>query len=292
MEKRKKGLKRKFIRFTEWILLFAFAVFCIFPLLLTLADSFMSVNEIEERYGMVFGLNEAGVHSYISEHISISLIPKEASLQQYINIFLGNSGYLQKLWNTLIYTLPIAAGQVLFAAMAAYGICLMKGKRRYLIILGYIIIILMPYQVTLFPNYMMIEKLGLLNTRWSIWLLGIFSPFCVYFMERQMRRIPTELVEAAKLDGAGTIKIFLKLYLPMCKSVIYSCFLLVFADCFSMVEQPIWLLEDDKLQPLSVFLSSMNENAVPMVFAASMIFMIPNLLVFLYGESDLEEGLS
>lgn len=287
----KGNIKKRIVRSLEWLILLFVVVITVMPILYTLMNSFMENDELVNRYHGVFGVNEKGVHEYIGEQVGLTLVPSKFSTQQYKEILLAFSGYLKQFWNSVIYTFPIVLIQVFLAAMTAYGICRIKSKLRYLIILGYIMVILLPYQVTLFPNYLVIQYFELLDTRWSIWLLGFFSPFSVYFMERYMSRIPQELVEAAKLDGAGTIRIFFKLYLPCCKSVIYSCCLLVFVDCWNMVEQPGWMLESEELQPLSVFLSQVSEGDIGIVFAASIIYLIPPLLLFLYGENDLEEGL-
>lgn len=287
----KGNIRKRAVKSLERVILLLFVIVTVMPILYTFMNSFMDADELVRRYHSVFGVNENGVHEYISESVRLTLIPSESSTLQYKEILLVSSGYLKQFWNSVIYTFPIVLIQVFLAAMTAYGICRVKSKIRYLLILGYIMLILLPYQVTLFPNYLVIQYFELLDTRWSIWLLGVFSPFSVYFMERYMSRIPQELVEAAKLDGAGSIRIFFKLYLPCCKSVIYSCCLLVFVDCWNMVEQPGWMLEQEELQPLSVFLSQVDEGDIGIIFAASVIYLIPPLLLFLYGENDLEEGL-
>ena len=77
---------------------------------------------------------------------------------------------------------------------------------------------LMPYQVTLVPNYLVSQWLGILNTPWSIILPGMFAPFSVFLLTKFMRRIPYSLIEAAKVDGAGEWEIFTKICLPQCRS--------------------------------------------------------------------------
>jgi multiple sugar transport system permease protein len=151
---------------------------------------------------------------------------------------------------------------------------------------------LMPYQVTLVPNYLVSSWLGILNTRWSIILPGMFAPFSVFLLTKFMRRIPYSLIEAAKVDGAGEWEIFTKICLPECRSALYSIAILVFIDYWNMVEQPLILLQDADSQPLSVFLSQINAGEIGLAFAMATVYMIPSLLLFLHGEEYLVEGIA
>ena len=102
-------------------------------------------------------------------------------------------------------------------------------------------------------------------------------------------------VEAAKLDGASELQILTKIYLPLCKGAIISVAMLVFIDYWNMVEQPlIMLITDDAkaMQPLSVFLSQINTSDVGLAFAVGVVYMIPTILMFLYGEDYLVEGIT
>lgn len=150
----------------------------------------------------------------------------------------------------------------------------------------------MPYQVTLVPNYLVSDWLHLLDTKWAIWLPGIFSPFAVYLLTKFMKRVPTSVIEAAKIDGAGEMKIFFHICMPLCKGAICSVAILVFIDYWNMVEQPLILLSDDEMHPLSIFLSKINAGEIGLAFAVAVIYMIPSLMVFLYGEDYLIEGIT
>ena len=177
------------------------------------------------------------------------------------------------------------------ALFAAYGFTRAKGKLKEIVFFSYIILMLMPYQVTLVPNYLVSKWLHLIDTRWAIWLPGIASPFAVYLLTKFMRRIPTSYIEAAQIDGAGEWQIFRKICVPLCKSCLYSVAILVFIDYWNMVEQPLILLSDTEMHPLSVFLSQINTGETGLAFAVATIYMIPGLLVFLYGEDYLVEGI-
>ena len=192
----------------------------------------------------------------------------------------------------MILVLPIVVFQLFVALLAAYGFSRYRGKLREIIFFSYIILMLMPYQVTLVPNYLVSDWLNILDTRWAIWLPGIFSPFAVFLLTKFMRRIPVGVIEAAEIDGAGEFQIFTMISLPLCKSAVCSAAILVFIDYWNMVEQPLILLSDTEMHPLSVFLSKINSGELGLAFAVATIYMIPTLFVFLYGEDYLVEGIT
>ena len=149
----------------------------------------------------------------------------------------------------------------------------------------------MPYQVSLVPNFLVSKWLGILNTRAAIILPGIFSTFSVFLLTKYMRRIPKSLIEAAELDGASEWQIFTKVCIPLCKSAIASTAILVFIDYWNMVEQPILFLEKETDYPLSVFLASLNQNAVGIQSVCGLLCLLPVTFFFLYYNTELTDGL-
>lgn len=262
------------------------------PTVLTIANSFMSSTEISANYGSVFATTETGGKTFISEKVNLKFIPDMVSFSQYYTVLFKSPDYLLKFWNSVILVVPIVIFQLAVAALASYGFARLKGRLKEIIFFVYIIVMLMPYQVTLVPNYLVSDALGILNTRWAIILPAVFTPFSVFLLSKIMRRIPESFIEAAKLDGAGELQIFLYIALPLCKSVMYSVAILVFIDYWNMVEQPLILLSDQNMYPLSVFLSKINSGEIGLAFAVATIYMIPTLLMFLYGEDYLVEGIA
>ena len=100
------------------------------------------------------------------------------------------------------------------------------------------------------------------------------------------------VIEAAQLDGANEWQIFTKVCIPLCKGPIASVAILVFIDYWNMVEQPLIMLANEDMYPLSVFLSKINTGEVGLAFAVATIYMVPTILIFLYGEEYLVEGIS
>ena len=283
--------KRYFSRATCFILCAVFALLFLLPTVLTITNSFMTQSEITASYGQVFENANDG-KSYISKTINLKFIPDKVSFSQYWTVLLKSPDYIYKLWNSIILTVPIVFAQLMVASIAAYGFTRWRGKVRDSIFFFYVILMLMPYQVTLVPNYLVSDWLGILNTKWAILLPGAFAPFSVFLLTKFMRRIPVSLIESAKLDGAGEWQIFWRICLPQCRAALYSIAILVFIDYWNMVEQPLILLPDASQQPLSVYLSQINAGEIGIAFAAAVVYMIPGLLLFLHGEAYLVEGIA
>ncbi|WP_292143678.1 carbohydrate ABC transporter permease [Butyrivibrio sp.] len=269
-----------------------FAVVFLMPIILTITNSFMSSSEINANYGSIFATTEKGGKIFISKTVNLKFIPDMVTFAQYFTVLFKSPQYLLKFWNSIIYVAPIVVVQLGIATLAAYGFSRYDGKLKRAIFFAYIIMMLMPYQVTLVPNFLVSKALGIYGTRWSIWLPGFFSPFAVYLLTKFMRRIPTEVLEAASIDGADEWYIFSRINMPLCKGGIASIAILVFFDYWNMVEQPLILLGDPDLHPLSVFLSKINSGEISLAFAVAVIYLVPPLLIFLYGEDYLVEGIS
>lgn len=257
-------------------------IFFAFPIFLNLVGSFISKDVIQEAF---FDLE-------IGKFVDFNDFIGALSLEQYKIILFMTPNYLLRFWNSVFLVSPIVFFQLIIALFTAYGFCRVKGKLSAILFFLYIVLMMMPYQVTVIPNYIAMKELHLTETNWSIWLPGIFSPFSVYLLTKYMKRIPKDLFDAARVDGAGEIRIAISLVFPICKGHIVACGLLVLFDYWNMVELPLVMFSDAFDYPLSVYLSKVQEKEAGLSFAAAIIYLIPVLLVFLAGEEELVEGLS
>jgi len=270
-----------------------FAIGFLLPTVLTITNSFMSQSELISNYGMIFeGIKQGGRGSFVGDSVTLKFIPDTVSFSQYITALFLSPEYILKFWNSVILVVPIVFLQLGIASLAAYSFMRYKGRFKNLIFFSYIILMLMPYQVTVVPNYLVANWTGLIDTRWSVIFPGAFAPFSVFLLTKFMRRIPWALIEAAKLDGCSEWQTFTRICLPQCRSAIYSVAILVFIDYWNMVELPIILLSDTEMHPLSVYLSQINAGEVGVAFAVAVIYMVAPLLLFLHGEEALVEGIA
>ncbi len=286
---------RRLKKTAEKILITAFlsvlALLFISPLAITITNSFMSEPEILANYGMIGTNADNAAYSGISGYANLKLIPDMVTFRQYYTILIKRSQYLFMFWNSAGIVLPILLGQLLIASMAAYAFSRLKFRGRGRLFYFYMVVMLMPFQVTLVPNYLVAQKLGLVGNTLSIILPGIFGTFGVFLLRQFMTSIPEAYAEAAVVEGAGHWTVFSRIIMPMSANGIGALIILVFIDHWNMVEQPLVFLPDIYQQPLSVFLSSINEGERGLAFAASALYMAPMLLVFLYGEDYLVEGI-
>ncbi|WP_240041092.1 carbohydrate ABC transporter permease [Paenibacillus ginsengarvi] len=266
------------------LLLASVAVLMLLPVLSTVVNSFMTATEIGGNYASLGKTNT-------SEFVNLKWIPDWVSFKQYVQVLIASPQFLHMFWNSVFLVVPIIIGQLLVSCLAAFAFAKLRFPGRGTLFFMYLITMLMPFQVTLVPNYLMADRLGLLNSHSSIVLPGIFATFGVFLLRQFMSQIPAAYMEAATIDGAGYIRLFVSIALPMVKPGLAALVVLLFADYWNMVEQPLIFLQDAELQPMSVFLSQVQKEAFGVTFAASVLYMLPMVLLFLSAERHFIEGI-
>lgn len=194
-------------------------------------------------------------------------------------------------WNSVCYALLITAGQIIIGIPCAFGFAQGRFKGKRIIYLCYIVLMMMPLQVTILPNYIGLRDMGLLNTPQGIIFPLLFSPFCVVVMRQYMEGIDNGMIEAARLETNSVFRIILTAVVPQLRVCIFAVLLFVFTDCWNMLEQPMLFLKEDKYRTLSTFLASTEKYVGNVLFPASVIFMLPVLMLYLYFNEYLENGL-
>lgn len=213
-----------------------------------------------------------------------------SNLEGFWLTFLRTPKYLHKFWNSLGICAAISIGQVAVSCMGGLALAKYPVPAKNLWIGGLIIILLLPLQVTLVPNYLILDKLELLDTVWALILPGIFSPLGTVIMWIAFRSTSDELIEAAQLDGANAVTILWHIMVPAAKSATASVFLLSFIDAWNMVEQPMVFLQNTSKYPLSVFLASLSKDGFALSFHSGLLSMLPSVLLLLYFRRELVEG--
>lgn len=261
----------------------------IFPVVYMLINSLMEPVEVMENYSMLNFISQST--SGDGEYASLHLVPQKVTLIQYYHLLLRKPKFLLQFWNSVILAVPIVVGQVIVCVPAAFGFSKLRFPFRDRLFFVYIIVMMLPYQVTLVPNYMVLDRLKLLGSYWAIIFPGVFTTFGVFLVRQFMKNIPDEYIEAAKIDGAGYFNIFTRIVVPQVKSGIASLSILAFIDNWNLVEQPLIFLKNESMQPLSVFLTKINEGNLEVAFACGVLFMLPAALLFLYCENYFIEGI-
>lgn len=244
-----------------------FGLFVVVPILFTLVNSFST--------GTAYGL-----------------LPQQWSLGGWYEVLIRRPHYLVKFWNSLILSVAIAAGQALVASLAGYAFSKFRFPGREPLFFIVIIVMMMPYQVTLVSNYFVIRGLGLMGSWAALIIPAVFSPFGVFLLRQVFDTCPDELLDAARIDGAGDLTILFRILLPRSRAGVVSLVLLTFVDAWNMVEQPLVYLDNSYDYPLSVFLSQMSGQDVGVLCVCGILAALPVLLLFLYYDQDLADGIS
>jgi len=274
-----------------FITLSLLAVLFFFPVIVVLTNSFMGSFEIFTRYTHLVRPGNV-LYTVNNRHfVRITISPSFASLRQYISIVTDNSLYWRQFWNSIGLAVPIVLGQLLIAPLTAYVFEMGRMRYKEAVFFVYIVLMLMPLQVALVPNFIMADRLGLIGSPWAIILPGMVHPFGVFLMRQFLRGLTRDYIEAAQLDGAGHVKIIFLIVLPMFKPALAALIMLTFIDNWNLVEQPLIFLETNVQEPLSVYLAQMAEANLDIVFAASFLYLLPPVLLFLYWQEHMVEGI-
>lgn len=254
------------------------------PLWMLLTGSLMGAEEVEQNLAPVLSGNGGNA--------VWPLLPMYPTLQPYVELLLDTPEFFAMFWNSCRQVFPVVLGQVLIGAPAAWAFARFQFPGRKALYGLYIVLMLMPFQVTMVSSYLVLDGLGLMNTIWAIILPGAVSTFPVFLMVRFFAAIPSALTEAAALDGAGPLSIFLHIGLPLGAPGILSAVVLGFLEYWNALEQPLTFLQDKTLWPLSLYLPTVTAENAGASLAASVIMLTPALLIFLFGQRYLEAGIS
>lgn len=254
-----------------------------YPILFLMTGSLMSADELKYNLAPVL----AGGTGYIKW----SFLPVYPTMRSWVRLLLDTPEVFVMFWNSVKMTAVILAGQFLAGVPAAWGLAKFRFPMKKMILMIYIILMMMPFQVMMLSEYLVFDRLHLLDTQQSIILPAVFPTFPVFIMYRFFCGVPAAIIESAKLDGAGDLQIFLKIGLPLGSGGIVSAMVLSFLEYWNLIEQPLAFLKDKSLWPMSLFLPEIDLSRAGLAFAASVIALIPALLVFLAGQDYLEQGI-
>lgn len=264
--------------------LFLLAAVIFFPIIFAVGGAFMNQWELEEYLGPVLG----GVEGMASW----ALLPKAPTLQPLVEILIDSPQFFVMFWNSIQMSAWIVAGQLLFGVPAAWGLSRFHFPGKKLVLMLYIVLMLMPFQVLMLPEYLVLDDLHLLDTQWAVILPAVFSTFPVFIMYRFFCGIPEPILEAARIDGAGNLQIFLRIGIPLGAAGIVSALILGFLEAWNMIEQPMTFLKTKALWPLSLYLPEIGLKEAGAGFAVALMMLVPALLLFLLGQEYLEQGIA
>lgn len=269
--------------YLSYLLLTIVGILMAFPVVLMAFNSWMGPEELKEAYGSVLGTGTG--------RVSMKLLPDFPTLKPYVELLLDSPDFFVMFWNSCRQVFPVLIGQLVVGMPAAWAFGRYRFRGRKALFLLYMILMVMPFQVTMVSSYLVLTKLSLMDTHLAIILPGIFSTFPVFIMEKFFRAIPDSLIEAAQIDGAGSLQIFLRIGIPLGISGVMSSLILNFLEFWNAIEAPMSFLKTKARMPLSLYLPDITMDQVSVSFAASVIMMLPAILGFLWGQEYLQQGI-
>ena len=224
--------------------------------------------------------------------MELLLSPRLFSIGQYWTVLIRDTSIMNRFLLSVFYTVSILLGQAVVIPAMAYALSAFRFKGREAVFFSLLLLMLMPFQVTMVPNVLMLRSLGLLGTVWAVILPMWFTPFYVFLIRQYMVSVPGELYDAGQLDGAGPVRCYVHIVLPVCRPVIGAALTLSFADAWNMVEQPMtFLSKRDDLQPLSVVFNRLIEQPEGIKFAGAVLYLLPALLIYFFFLDDIVSGI-
>lgn len=273
----------KIRRYLLYGLLTVIGFIMIFPVAVMVTNSWMGTQELQESYGAVLGMGGGST--------SLKLLPRYPTLQPFVELLLDSPDFFVMFWNSCRQVFPVLLGQIIVGMPAAWAFGRYRFRGRRILFLLYMILMVMPFQVMMVSSYLVLSRLSLLDSHLAIILPGIFSTFPVFIMEKFFRSIPAALIEAAEVDGAGPFQVFWNVGVPLGIPGVMSSLILNFLEYWNAIEAPMTFLKTKAKIPLSLYLPEITVDQMGVSFAASVIMMMPAILIFLWGQEYLQQGI-
>ena len=266
-------------------LLFVMALIMLWPMVQTFLYSFSSISDMK---AYMQTRNNFDMDVWMDSRLS----PRMFSLSQYYQILITDNTVLHLFVNSVMYTVMILLGQAIVIPAMAFALSKFRFPGRDGLFFVIILLMLLPFQVTMVPNVLTLRAMGLLNTIWAVVLPMWFTPFYIFLVRQFMVSLPGELIEAASIDGAGTFRTYIHIVLPVCRPILGAAAALSFADCWNLVEQPLtYLTERADIQPLSVMFNQLANENTGFEFAGAALYIVPALFVYLFFQEDILSGI-
>lgn len=261
------------------------AVLLLLPMAQTFLYSFSSMTEMQAFMKTRGSYDET---RWMEAH----LIPNLVSLGQYHQILIADNTVLWLFINSVMYAALILLGQAAIITPLAFALSKFRFPGRNGLFFGIILLMLLPFQVTMVPNVLTLRSLGLIDTIWAVVIPMWFAPFYIFLIRQYMVGLPGELIEAAEMDGASTMSVYFRVILPVCRPILGAAAALSFAESWNLVEQPLtYLTTRMDLQPLSTMFNQLATENTGFEFAGAALYILPALFVYLFFQEDILSGI-
>lgn len=225
--------------------------------------------------------------------IPIQWIPEEPTLQAYVDVFTTFS-FARTVANSLFIAVTYTGVTLLSSSMAAFAFTKIHFRGNDLLLKVYLATMMIPTQVTMIPLFVVMNRLGLINSYSSVIMPSLFRPFAVFMLVQQMRTIPQDFLDAARIDGANTFQVFRKVALPMCKPTLATLMVTTFMESWNDYLWPLLMLTDRSKMTLPIALATLTGQYNPqyaLLMAGSLISMIPIIIIYIMAQRSFQYGM-
>ncbi len=267
----------KTVNVVVFILLALGAVIMVFPLIYMVSTSFMTKNQILSG--------------------QFSVIPEPVVLGKYAEV-LGKGEFISGILNTIKVEIPVLLIGGFTSSLAAFAFAKMSFRGKGALFLALLATIMIPFAVVMIPQYVLFTKLGWTNSLAPLIIPGCFGNVSmIFFLRQNLYGIPSELAEAAKIDGCGYFKIYYKIFLPLMKGALGTQLMLWFMGIWNDYLAPTIFLRSEKTWTLQVVIRSFNsyyaiQSDYALIMAASVIAMLPTLILFFLFQRMIIESIA
>lgn len=267
-------LKRTLGNIGIWIVLAAMMLIILVPLLWALGISLKTYAEVIKDVSNPF--------------------PKVPHFENYLAVF-TTVPFLSYFMNTVWVTIACCAGTLLTSSMAAYAFARLKFPGRDFLFMVYLATLMVPRQVTLIPNFILFRMAGLIDTRMSLILTGIFTAYGTFLLRQFFLSIPRELEEAAIIDGYGYFARFSKIIIPLAKPALTTLLIITLLNIWNEYQYALVFINSETKRTLTLGLAIMRGDfdvQWNLVMAATILAILPLLAVYVFLQRFFVEGIA
>lgn len=225
--------------------------------------------------------------------IPIEWLPKEPTWDSYVTVF-SKFPFAKTIANSLFISVTYTAITLLSASLAAFAFAKIRFFGNRILLSVYLAMMMIPTQVTMIPLFVIMNKLGLTDTYASVIMPSIFRPFAVFLLVQQMRTIPNDFLDAARIDGAGIFQVYRKIALPLCIPSLATLSITTFMESWNDYLWPLLMLSDKNKMTLPIALSTLNgqyNTEYNVLMAGSLISMIPIIIIYVIAQKQFKNGM-
>lgn len=229
-------------------------------------------------------------------HIPMRWLPSKFNYINYVEV-LQKMDFCRYFLNTFVMTAILTVGQILMCSASAFAFSRLNFPGRNLMFFVVLSILMVPAQMTLIPRFLICDKLGWVNTMWGLIIPSLPSAYGTFFLGQFLKTLPSEIEDAAKIDGCSIFRLYWNISMPMCKNGIIAFGIIIVLWSWNELLWPLTITSSEKMSVLAIGLATLLSSPTYFVkfnilMAASVLITLPTLIVFMVGQKKFISGIA